>query len=176
MTSNIGARDIKNMGQGIGFSPSDGSFDYAKMKTVIQDALRRVFNPEFLNRVDDVIVFKPLEKDDILKIIENMADELFKRIKDLGYSIEISKGAKEFLVEKGFDAKYGARPLRRAIQRFVEDPLAEELLSAEKAEGSVVKIKMNGARDALAFDWKEPGASETSPDAAPNERSEEAKS
>jgi ATP-dependent Clp protease ATP-binding subunit ClpC len=172
MTSNIGARDIRNMGQGIGFSPSESGFDYAKMKSVIQDALRRVFNPEFLNRVDDVIVFKPLEKGDIFRIIDNLADELFKRIKDLGYEIDISKGAKDFLAEKGFDPKYGARPLRRAIQRYVEDPLAEELLGSNKPEGSTVKIKMNGARDALVFEWKEPDSS----DDGNSKKSEEAKS
>jgi ATP-dependent Clp protease ATP-binding subunit ClpC len=173
MTSNIGARDIKNMGQGIGFAPSDTTFDYAKMKSVIQDALRRVFNPEFLNRVDDVIVFKPLEKDDIFKIIDNMADELFKRIKDLGYDIDMTKGAKEFLADKGFDQKYGARPLRRAIQKYVEDPLAEELLGNERAEGSTIKVKMNGARDGLTFEWKDP---ESSGKSDSNKKSEEAKS
>lgn len=160
MTSNIGARDIKNMGKGIGFAQAESTFDYAKMKSVIQDALRRVFNPEFLNRVDDVIVFKPLEKEDILKIIENMSDQLFSRIKDIGYDVEISKGAKDFIADKGFDPKYGARPLRRAIQKYVEDPLAEELLAAEKAEGSTVRIKMNTTRDGLMFEWKEPEASE----------------
>jgi ATP-dependent Clp protease ATP-binding subunit ClpC len=159
MTSNIGARDIKNLGRGIGFSPSESTFDYAKMKSVIQEALRKVFNPEFLNRVDDVIVFKPLDKEDIFKIIENMADELFKRIRDLSYTVEISKGAKEFLTEKGFDPKYGARPLKRAIQRFVEDPLAEEILGTKKPEGSLIRIKMNASRDALMFEWKEPESS-----------------
>jgi ATP-dependent Clp protease ATP-binding subunit ClpC len=173
MTSNIGARDIKNMGQGIGFAPSDTTFDYAKMKSVIQDALRRVFNPEFLNRVDDVIVFKPLEKNDIFKIIENMADELFKRIKDLGYEIDMSKGAKEFLAEKGFDQKYGARPLRRAIQKYIEDPLAEELLGNVRVEGSTVKVKMNGARDGLTFEWKDPESAGSSDS---NKKSEEANS
>lgn len=173
MTSNIGARDIKNMGQGIGFAPSDSTFDYAKMKSVIQDALRRVFNPEFLNRVDDVIVFKPLEKDDIFKIIDNMADELFKRIKDLGYDIDMTKGAKEFLADKGFDQKYGARPLRRAIQKYVEDPLAEELLGNERSEGSTIKVKMNGARDGLTFEWKDPDSTGKSDS---NKKSEEAKS
>lgn len=173
MTSNIGARDIKNMGQGIGFAPSDSTFDYAKMKSVIQDALRRVFNPEFLNRVDDVIVFKPLEKDDIFKIIDNMADELFKRIKDLGYDIDMTKGAKEFLADKGFDQKYGARPLRRAIQKYVEDPLAEELLGNERPEGSTIKVKMNGARDGLTFEWKDP---DTTGKSDSNKKSEEAKS
>lgn len=174
MTSNIGARDIKNMGQGIGFSPSDSTFDYAKMKSVIQDALRRVFNPEFLNRVDDVIVFKPLERDDIFQIIDKMADELFKRIKELGYNVEMSKGAKDFIADKGFDQKYGARPLRRSIQKHVEDPLAEELLGTAHAEGATVKIKMNSTRDGLLFEWKEAESGIQSD--SKNETSEEAKS
>jgi ATP-dependent Clp protease ATP-binding subunit ClpC len=155
MTSNIGARDIKNLGRGIGFSESETAFDYAKMKTIIQDALKKVFNPEFLNRVDDVIVFKALEKEDIFKIIDKMANELFKRIKDIGFEIEISKGAKEFIVEKGFDPKFGARPLRRAIQKYIEDPLAEELLGVVHPESSTVKIKMNASRDGLLFEWKD---------------------
>lgn len=162
MTSNIGARDIKNLGRGIGFNPAETAFDYAKMKSVIQDALRKVFNPEFLNRVDDVIVFKPLEKEDIHKIIDNLADILFKRIRDLSYSIDLSKGAKEFLADKGFDPKYGARPLKRAIQKYVEDPLAEEILASNKPEGSTIKIKMNPSRDGLAFEWKEPDSSSVS--------------
>ncbi len=156
MTSNIGARDIKNLGRGIGFSNSEATFDYAKMKATIQDALNKVFNPEFLNRVDDVIVFKPLEKSDIFKIIDNMAEELFARIENLGYKVEITKGAKEFLSDKGFDQKFGARPLKRAIQKYVEDPLAEEILGASKAEGSIIRIKMNQSRDGLSFDWKVP--------------------
>ncbi len=156
MTSNIGARDIKNLGRGIGFDDSEATFDYAKMKATIQDALTKVFNPEFLNRVDDVIVFKPLERTDIFKIIDNMAEELFSRIENLGYKVDITKGAKEFLTEKGFDQKFGARPLKRAIQRFVEDPLAEEILGAEKPEGSLIRIKMNSTRDNLTFEWKRP--------------------
>jgi ATP-dependent Clp protease ATP-binding subunit ClpC len=155
MTSNIGARDIRNMGNGIGFAPGDQTFDYGKMKTVIQEALRKVFNPEFLNRIDDVIVFKPLEKADIHKIIENMADYLFKRIRDLGYEISLTDGARDFLVDKGYDPKFGARPLRRAIQKYVEDPLAEELLGATHKEGATIKIKLNKEKDGLAFDWKE---------------------
>lgn len=155
MTSNIGARDIRNMGNGIGFAPSDQAFDYGKMKTVIQEALRKVFNPEFLNRIDDVIVFKPLEKADIHKIIANMADYLFKRIRDLGYEISLTDGARDFLVDKGYDPKFGARPLRRAIQKYVEDPLAEELLGATHKEGATIKIKLNKEKDGLAFDWKE---------------------
>ncbi len=153
MTSNIGARDIRNMGKGIGFSSSDGAFDYAQMKSTIQDALKKVFNPEFLNRIDDVLTFKPLEKEDIFQIIDLLAEELFDRIKNLGFELELTKGAKDFITEQGFDQKYGARPLRRAIQKYVEDPLAEEILEAEHPEGSVVKIKMNKSRDGLTFDW-----------------------
>jgi len=155
MTSNIGAREIQNLGHGIGFASNDSPFDYNSMKTQVQDALKKVFNPEFLNRIDDVIVFKPLEQKDLFKIIDIMLIELFARINELGYLVDITKGAKDFLAEKGYDPKYGARPLRRSIQRYVEDPLAEEILSASpEAEGATVRIKMNGARDGLAFEWK----------------------
>ncbi len=164
MTSNIGARDIKNLGRGIGFSDAEATFDYAKMKSTIQDALTKVFNPEFLNRVDDVIVFKPLEKSDIFKIIDNLAEELFSRIESLGYKVDITKGAKEFLADKGFDQKFGARPLKRAIQKYVEDPLAEEILGSARVEGSVIRIKMNQSRDGLTFDWKIPEKEDQKPD------------
>lgn len=153
MTSNIGARDIRNMGKGIGFSDSNSEFDYAKMKSTIQDALKKVFNPEFLNRIDDVLTFKPLEKEDIFKIIDILSDELFSRIRALGFNLDLSKGAKDFITEKGFDPKYGARPLRRAIQKYIEDPLAEEILGAEHGEGSTIRIKMNKSRDGLEFEW-----------------------
>jgi ATP-dependent Clp protease ATP-binding subunit ClpC len=155
MTSNIGARDIKNFGKGIGFDSDGSSFDYAKMKSAIQEALKKVFNPEFLNRVDDVIVFRALEKDDIFKIIDILTDDLFKRIEGIGYKVDITKGAKEFIAEKGYDPKFGARPLRRAIQKFVEDPMAEEILGQKRKEGSTIRIKLNATRDGLLFDWKD---------------------
>ena len=155
MTSNIGARDIRNMGKGIGFVAGDGDFDYAKMKSTIQDALKKVFNPEFLNRIDDVLTFRPLEKEDIFKIIDILSDELFSRIRALGYKLELSKGAKDFISEKGFDPKFGARPLKRAIQKYIEDPLAEEILGVEHKTDSTIKIKMNKSRDALEFEWIE---------------------
>jgi ATP-dependent Clp protease ATP-binding subunit ClpC len=155
MTSNIGARDIRNMGKGIGFSSSDDAFDYAQMKSTIQDALKKVFNPEFLNRIDDVLTFKPLEREDIFKIIDILSEDLFKRIKALGYDLELTKGAKDFITDQGFDQKYGARPLKRALQKYVEDPLAEEILSVDHGEGSLIKIKMNKSRDGLEFDWTE---------------------
>lgn len=170
MTSNIGARDIRNMGKGIGFDATEGAFDYARMKSTIQDALKKVFNPEFLNRIDDVITFRPLEKEDILQIINILAKDLFKRIQELGYELDITKAAREFIAEKGFDQKFGARPLRRAIQKYVEDPLAEELLESQWPAGSTIKIKMNRSRDGLAFDWDDSQTKEnTSGDSSDDE-------
>ena len=177
MTSNIGARDIRNMGQGIGFSADDSGFDYAKMKSTIQDALKKVFNPEFLNRIDDVLTFHPLEKQDIFKIIDILSDELFSRIRNLGFELELTKGAKDFISDKGFDQKFGARPLKRAIQKYVEDPLAEELLEHDHPAGSTIKIKMNKSRDGLEFDWTEPESSADNSDEedSPSESEQEAK-
>ena len=177
MTSNIGARDIRNMGKGIGFSPGDGDFDYAKMKSTIQDALKKVFNPEFLNRIDDVLTFRPLEKEDIFKIIDILSDELFSRIRSLGYKLDLSKGAKDFISEKGFDPKFGARPLKRAIQKYIEDPLAEEILGVEHKTDSTIKIKMNKSRDALEFEWieSENEASSSNSSESESESEQEAK-
>ena len=148
------------------------------MKTTIQDALKKVFNPEFLNRIDDVITFKPLEKSDIIQIFDILSVELFDRIKEVGYLVEITKGAKEFITERGFDPKYGARPLKRAIQKYIENPLAEELLEHKKPEGSTIKIKMNKSRDDLEFDWSEADVEAQSDSNSTNEQrdeSEEAK-
>ncbi|MEM1096326.1 MAG: ATP-dependent Clp protease ATP-binding subunit [Bacteroidota bacterium] len=140
MTSNIGARDIKNLGKGLGFSQGDVTFNYQNMKSTVEDALKRVFNPEFLNRIDDVIVFHPLEKAHIHKIIDIMAVELFKRTEGLGIDVTLEQSAKDFLVEKGYDPKFGARPLRRAIQKYVEDPMAEEILGNNLTEGGGIVI------------------------------------
>ena len=140
LTSNIGARDIKNLGQGIGFSQGDEVFNYQNMKSTVEDALKRVFNPEFLNRIDDVIVFHPLEKDHILQIIDIMAEDLFHRAEEKGINVDLRLSAKEFLVDKGYDPKFGARPLRRAIQKYVEDPMAESILTDDLKEGDTIVI------------------------------------
>jgi ATP-dependent Clp protease ATP-binding subunit ClpC len=154
MTSNIGARDIKNMGKGIGFSQGDTTFDYARMKSTVEDALKRVFNPEFLNRIDDVIVFHPLEKKHIFEIIDIMQKDLFKRVEDLGISIEMDKSAKEFLAEKGYDPQFGARPLRRAIQKYVEDPMAESILSEDLGEGDTILVSHKKDAEEMSFKTK----------------------
>ena len=140
MTSNIGARDIKNLGKSIGFAQSETEFNYQTMKSTVEDALKRVFNPEFLNRIDDVIVFHPLDRKHIYNIIDIMASELFKRAADLGLTVDLSPGAKDFLVEKGYDAKFGARPLRRAIVKYIEDPMAEAILSTDLRDGDTLVI------------------------------------
>src|SRR5690606_29942825 len=124
------------------------------MKSTVEDALKRVFNAENLNRVDDVIVLHPLEKRHIYQIIDILAPELLGRAESVGIEVELSKTAKDFLVEKGYDAKFGARPLRRAIQKYVEDPMAEAILGNDLAEGDVITLRYDEAEkpDALLID------------------------
>ncbi len=147
MTSNIGARDIKNLGKGIGFSQGGQDFNYATMKSTVEDALKRVFNPEFLNRIDDVIVFHPLEKKHITEIIDIMAAELFARAMEVGVTVELQTSAKTFLVDKGYDAKFGARPLRRALQKYVEDPMAEAILGHDLGPNDTLVITYDVKKD-----------------------------
>ncbi|MGE5316304.1 MAG: ATP-dependent Clp protease ATP-binding subunit [Acidobacteriota bacterium] len=150
MTSNIGARDIKGT-KGFGFGEENVSDKYKQMKSTVEEAMKRVFNPEFLNRVDDTIVFHQLEKTDIMRIIDIQTKELFKRMSSMNISIEMNKQAKEFLADKGYDPVFGARPLRRALQKFVEDPVAEEILKGKFGEGSVIKVSFNKKKEELRF-------------------------
>ncbi|HAL55841.1 MAG TPA: Clp protease ClpC [Bacteroidetes bacterium] len=150
MTSNIGSRDIKVTG-GFGFGTQTHNDKYTAMKGHIEDALKRVFSPEFLNRVDDTIVFHNLEREGILAIIDIASKDLFKRMESMGIGIELTKAAKEFLADKGFDPAFGARPLRRALQKYVEDPLAEEILKGSFATGSKVKVKFSKKAEELRF-------------------------
>jgi len=157
MTSNIGARQLKDFGQGIGFNTSAKKDNTAShSKGVIEKALKRAFSPEFLNRIDDVIVFNSLDKEDINKIIDIEMDSLLKRISTLGYSVKISKEAKDFIADKGFDAKFGARPLKRAIQKYFEDPLSEEIISAQIKEGDAIKVSLNKDKSALEMKITKP--------------------
>src|SRR3989339_107931 len=150
MTSNIGSRDIK-FGGGIGFGSASEQDKYSAMKGHVEDALKRVFNPEFLNRVDDSIVFHSLERHHILAIIGIASRDLLKRMESMGIAIELTDGAKEFLADKGFDPAFGARPLRRAIQKYVEDSLAEEILKGSYASGSVIKVEFDQKSEELTF-------------------------
>jgi ATP-dependent Clp protease ATP-binding subunit ClpC len=141
MTSNIGARQLQDFGTGVGFgTKTRNDNDQDNMKGVIQNALKKTFAPEFLNRIDDVLIFNSLTRKDILKIIDIELEKLFKRINTLGYNVELTKVAKEYIAEKGFDEKYGARPLNRAIQKYIEDPLAEEIIKKKVKEGDFIKL------------------------------------
>ncbi len=152
MTSNIGVRDLKDFGSGIGFATKSRTDNVDEMvKSTIQNALRKTFSPEFLNRLDDVIVFNSLSREDIHKIIDIALKRLTKRITNIGYQIELTDKAKDFLSDKGYDQQYGARPLNRAIQKYVEDPLAEEILKGEMKEGDTVLVDYSGEGETLAF-------------------------
>ncbi len=150
MTSNIGARDIKNISS-FGFGGEDAANRYASLKNTVEEAMRKLFNPEFLNRVDETIVFRNLEKEDILQIIDIEMQDLMKNIHDNKMELTLDQTAKEFLVEKGFDQKFGARPLRRAIQKYVEDPIAEDILRGKFKEGSHIVAKYVENMEELIF-------------------------
>ncbi len=144
MTSNLGARQVKDFGNGVGFGTESMKSQEAKnIKSTIEKSLKKAFSPEFLNRVDEIVVFNSLEKNDLKKIINIELEKLKKRLKELGYEIKISAKALSFLCEKGFDKKYGARPLKRAIQNYVEDLIAEEIVKSNIKEGNKFKIDCN---------------------------------
>jgi len=144
MTSNIGARKLKDFGTGIGFgTASQKAQEDSNARSVIENALKKSFAPEFLNRIDDVVMFNALEKEDINKIIDIELGKLLLRIKDLGYNLNLSDKAKDFIAEKGFDRQYGARPLKRAIQKYVEDALAEEIITSHVQKGDSINIDLD---------------------------------
>ena len=155
MTSNIGVRQLKDFGQGVGFA-TQARLDAAEenSKTVIQNALKRTFSPEFLNRVDDVMVFNALGRDEIFKIIDNVLEGLMKRLSNMKFTLTLGEDAKEFVAEKGYDPQFGARPLHRALQKYVEDPLAEFILSENPGEGSALVATLNEAKDGLVITYE----------------------
>jgi ATP-dependent Clp protease ATP-binding subunit ClpC len=144
MTSNIGVRQLKDFGQGVGFATKarqDAAEDLTK--SVIQSALKRTFSPEFLNRIDDVVIFNSLDRVHIHKIIDITLGDLYKRMSTMGFALSLTDAAKDFVAEKGFDPQFGARPLHRAIQKYIEDPLAEFILNESPAEGSQLVADLN---------------------------------
>jgi ATP-dependent Clp protease ATP-binding subunit ClpC len=152
MTSNVGTRDIKELSS-FGFSDARPKDHYDKMKDTVEEAMRKLFNPEFLNRIDDTIVFRNLDKEDIMQIISIEIKDLYKNLEENKMDLILDQTAKEFLVNKGFDEKFGARPLRRAIQKYIEDPLAEEILRGSFKEGTKIVAKhVEGAEDLVFYD------------------------
>ncbi len=150
MTSNIGARQLKEFGQGVGFTTAakENQAD-SHSRGVIETALKRAFAPEFLNRIDDVIVFNSLTKEHIFKIIDIELKSLFARIEGLGHQISLTETAKNYIAEKGYDSNFGARPLKRAIQKYLEDPIAEEILKGELKTGEAILVDFNDEKQEI---------------------------
>lgn len=150
MTSNIGARKLKDFGQGVGFGTSARTAQADdNTRSVIENALKSICT-RVLNRIDDVVMFNSLEKEDINKIIDIELKQLTDRIKDIGYTLKLSKKAKDYIAEKGFDKQYGARPLKRAIQKYIEDSLAEEIINSKIVEGDFIIMDLDGDSDKLS--------------------------
>ena len=157
MTSNIGTRQLKDFGGGVGFNTSaksNAADDHAK--SVITNALKKSFAPEFLNRIDDVILFNSLKREDIHKIIDIELKRLFSRIDELGYKIKLTDEAKDYIADKGYDPEYGARPLKRAIQKLLEDPLAEEIINANISEGDTINVGFDAEKKEIKLKVSKP--------------------
>lgn len=178
MTSNIGARQLQDFGTGVGFGTSaKESVEQDDRKGVIEGALKRAFAPEFLNRIDDIIMFNSLEREDIHKIIDIELNKLFVRVTELGYGITLTDNAKDYIADKGFDAKYGARPLNRAIQKYLEDPLAEEIINSKLEEGDLLEVDFDKKNTAMKVKVKKGGAKKKTPkDDSEKKESEESAS
>ncbi len=159
MTSNIGSRQLKDFGTGVGFSTNTRKQSKGSQTAgVIENALKRAFAPEFLNRIDDVIIFDSLEREDIHKIIDIELKGLYSRIDQMGYKIKVTEKAKDFLLEKGWDPHFGARPLKRAIQKYIEDELAEEIIKTKLAEGDLIKVDFDKKTELLKVKISKPRA------------------
>jgi ATP-dependent Clp protease ATP-binding subunit ClpC len=155
MTSNIGVRQLKEFGDGVGFATSNKvSNSEENNKSVIEKALKRTFAPEFLNRIDDVVIFNSLTQDDIHKIIDLVMVNVMNRLSAIGFKLELTDKAKNFIGEKGYDQQFGARPLHRAIQKYLEDPLAEEILNLTIKEGDVIIADLDEEKSLLKFSHK----------------------
>ena len=155
MTSNVGARKLKDFGTGVGFGTSaQREQESANARGVIENALKKAFAPEFLNRIDDVVVFNNLERAHIDKIIDIELAKLLERISELGYKLKLSKKAKDFIADKGFDKQYGARPLKRALQKYVEDAIAEQIIKSNIQEGDVIAMDLKKEDVSLSISIK----------------------
>ena len=162
MTSNIGARQLADFGTGVGFGTKSQTEQIEEnSKVVIQNALRKAFSPEFLNRVDDMILFHSLTREDIHKIIDLELVKLYSRLNDLGYTIEMTEKAKDYICERGYDEKFGARPLKRAIQKLIEDPLAEEIVNSKLSDGDTILLDLEEGETDLKVTIKKPRKSKS---------------
>jgi len=157
MTSNIGSRQLKDFGTGVGFNTTAREANKSDdSKRVIQNALKKAFAPEFLNRIDDVVMFNPLERKDIHSIIDIELKGLFDRVLKLGYKLKVTSKAKDFISDKGWDSQFGARPLKRAIQKYIEDELAEEIIKSNINDGDEIIIDFDKRKDSIKIKVKKP--------------------
>lgn len=162
MTSNIGVRQLKDFGDGVGFATQARTMSSEENnKAVIEKALKKTFSPEFLNRIDDVVIFNSLSKENIFSIIDILMKNVLKRLQSLGFTLELTEEAKNFIADKGYDQQFGARPLHRAIQKYLEDPLAEEILSMNIKPGDVMIADMNEDKTKIQFSLKNPAKETT---------------
>lgn len=156
MTSNVGVRELKSFGTGVGFSTQARKDQTADlMRSTIQNSMKKVFRPEFLNRIDEIIIFNELEKEDILRIIDLQLKDVFARIEEKGYTIGLSDKAKEFIAEKGFDKQFGARPLQRALQKYLEDPIADAILESHVSEGDHLFVDFDTETEKITVEPRE---------------------
>ena len=152
MTSNIGVRQLKDFGQGVGFATKARQESAEEnTKSVIQNALKKTFSPEFLNRIDDVVIFNSLDEAQIFQIIDLSLANLTKRLGNMNFELKLTEEAKKFVAEKGYDPQYGARPLNRAIQKYIEDPLAEFILNDSPEAGAVLEADLNEDKTKLTI-------------------------
>ena len=154
MTSNVGTRQLKEFGRGVGFAAQQRADDKEFANSLIQKALHKAFSPEFLNRIDEIITFEQLSLDAIIKIVDIELKGLYSRIQNLGYTLTLSEEAKRFIAEKGYDVQYGARPLKRAIQTYLEDGLSEMIVSTQLEAGDEIQVSLNEAGDGISFSKK----------------------
>lgn len=152
MTSNIGTRQLKDFGTGVGFNTRAVDKEYTH--GVLQKALNKAFAPEFLNRIDDIVMFDGLDRDAIFNIIDIELRSFYKRIESLGYTLVITDAAKSYIADKGYDAQYGARPLKRALQKYLEDPLAEMIIGAAVSEGNTIHVDYDSTDDRIVTSGK----------------------
>jgi len=163
MTSNIGARQLQDFGTGVGFgTAAKAAQEDVERKGVIENALKKAFAPEFINRIDDLIIFNPLRKEDIHQIIDIELNKLFHRVTSLGYTIKLTDVAKDYIAEKGYDEKFGARPLKRAIQKYLEDPIAEEIITAHLKSGDTLLVDYDAKEDRMTMKVEKAKASKES--------------
>jgi ATP-dependent Clp protease ATP-binding subunit ClpC len=173
LTSNIGTRQISEFGHGVGFDTQAKKSTRDEMsKSILQKALQKTFAPEFLNRIDDVIMFNSLGKEEINKIIDLELKGLYDRVKSLGYQLKIQPAARDFIAERGFDANYGARPLKRAIQKYLEDPMAELLIKAGQADGETIHVGFDSAKSEIKIKIRKKKEAEAGADSEPEDEPE----